>query len=618
LETLWAFLSDPDNQQTLAWLGGGLVVAGSGILAAIKFFFPRPSGSSTPPAPTISADRGGIAAGGNVTVTKSGMGGLEVALLVAIVAGALLLLVVWLVPQDTPAIREDTEAIREDTGSLLAGQDEILDYHRRQIALLEREKGIPHNALVAHLVRLGADPAIDQAEVPRFLERFAEEFVTLREQWQAQTGAEIDATREAALALLDEGDLDDARDLLREARQQLRAVRQERARDEATLLADEAAIERLDLRYREAAALLGEAADLTAFDPETSWRHRLVQANVLQDLGREFGDKATLLEAIATYEQALALAPRATRPDDWAATQNNLGNALQTLRTRESGTATLERAVAAYEAALLERTRKRVPLEWAMTQNNLGNTLATLGERESGTANLERAVEVYEVALEEYTRERMPLDWAMTQNNLGAALQILGERESGTATLERAVAAYEAAMLEYTRERMPLHWAATQNNLGNALEALGSRESGTVTLERAVEAFQAALEERTRDRVPLDWAMTQNNLGSALRTLGSRENGTATLDRAVEAFERALEAWTRERVPHYWALTEENLAIARLEIGRRRGDAGELRAALAAVDGALEEYRAGKAEYDIGRVERLRADILAAHEELGD
>ena len=50
-------------------------------------------------------------------------------------------------------------------------------------------------------------------------------------------------------------------------------------------------------------------------------------------------------------------------------------HALEALGERESGTARLEEAVAAYRAALEERTRERVPLDWAATQNNLGNAL---------------------------------------------------------------------------------------------------------------------------------------------------------------------------------------------------------------------------------------------------
>ncbi len=99
------------------------------------------------------------------------------------------------------------------------------------------------------------------------------------------------------------------------------------------------------------------------------------------------------------------------------------------LGERESGTARLEEAVAAYRAALEERTRERVPLDWAATQNNLGNALWTLGERESGTGRLEEAVAAYREALKERTRERVPLDWAATQNNLGNALS--GARRAG-------------------------------------------------------------------------------------------------------------------------------------------------------------------------------------------
>jgi hypothetical protein len=114
VEPIWTFLSDPNNQQTLAWLGGGLVVVAGGLWAVIKFLFHRSSGSGTPPSQTISADGGGIAAGGNVAIDRrKGMSGIEVALLVAVALGGVLLAVAWLIPQDTPAILENTEAIRQ-------------------------------------------------------------------------------------------------------------------------------------------------------------------------------------------------------------------------------------------------------------------------------------------------------------------------------------------------------------------------------------------------------------------------------------------------------------------------------------------------------------------------
>lgn len=132
-------------------------------------------------------------------------------------------------------------------------------------------------------------------------------------------------------------------------------------------------------------------------------------------------------------------------PLDWAATQNNLGNALQALGQREPGTGRLEDAVAAYCAALEERTRERVPLDWARTQNNLGNALRTLGEREPGTVRLKEAVAAYRAALEEQTRERVPLDWATIQMNLGVSHRLLGERTRDRETLALARTEIQAA-----------------------------------------------------------------------------------------------------------------------------------------------------------------------------
>ena len=113
------------------------------------------------------------------------------------------------------------------------------------------------------------------------------------------------------------------------------------------------------------------------------------------------------------------------------------GHCAWTLGERESGTAKLEEAVAAYREALKEWTRERVPLDWAATQNNLGNALVALGERESGTAKLEEAVAAYREALKEWTRERVPLDWAMTQNNLGNALRPSGSARAGRRSSKR-------------------------------------------------------------------------------------------------------------------------------------------------------------------------------------
>src|SRR5207245_1644880 len=115
--------------------------------------------------------------------------------------------------------------------------------------------------------------------------------------------------------------------------------------------------------YRQAAAHYAEAARIAAGADALKGRAYLrSQARSLTTLGEEFGDNPALQEAIRLLESILAASNQARVPLDWAATQNNLGNALKSLGERESGTARLEEAVEAYRAALKEYTRERVPL----------------------------------------------------------------------------------------------------------------------------------------------------------------------------------------------------------------------------------------------------------------
>jgi hypothetical protein len=65
----WGFLRD--KRRVLGWLGGGLVVAATGLWAVFVYFFPpgkSPGVKSPEPTPaSVQANCGGIAIGGNVT-----------------------------------------------------------------------------------------------------------------------------------------------------------------------------------------------------------------------------------------------------------------------------------------------------------------------------------------------------------------------------------------------------------------------------------------------------------------------------------------------------------------------------------------------------------------------
>jgi hypothetical protein len=62
MNRLWEFLCEKRNRVVLGWLGGGLVVAATGLWAAFVYLFP-------PKATDVQANCGGVAVGGNVTGT---------------------------------------------------------------------------------------------------------------------------------------------------------------------------------------------------------------------------------------------------------------------------------------------------------------------------------------------------------------------------------------------------------------------------------------------------------------------------------------------------------------------------------------------------------------------
>ena len=84
----------------------------------------------------------------------------------------------------------------------------------------------------------------------------------------------------------------------------------------------------------------------------------------------------------------------------------------------------MAQAVAAYRSALEVRTREQLPQDWAATQNNLGLTLQEQAIRTGGSKRAEllaQAMAAYRSALEVYTHEIFPAYHELVQANLAKA-----------------------------------------------------------------------------------------------------------------------------------------------------------------------------------------------------
>jgi tetratricopeptide (TPR) repeat protein len=105
----------------------------------------------------------------------------------------------------------------------------------------------------------------------------------------------------------------------------------------------------------------------------------------------------------------------------------------------------LGEAVAAYREALKVFTREQLPQQWAATQNNLGIAFSSQGERAEGADGvrlLGEAVAACREALKVYTRERLPRRWAMTQKNLGTAYFLLKNWKDAAVCFENVLTLY--------------------------------------------------------------------------------------------------------------------------------------------------------------------------------
>ncbi len=147
---------------------------------------------------------------------------------------------------------------------------------------------------------------------------------------------------------------------------------------------------------------------------------------IFSSLIQEFplGQRVNNLEiAIAGYEAVNHVFNSSNYPEQWAATQYNLGNAY-TDRIHGQKSENIEKAISCYQAGLKVHSRETYPYEWAMIHNNLGTAYSNIKEDKAN--NLDKAIHHYQSALQIHTRAAYPDEWQIAQSNLAAVYQQKG------------------------------------------------------------------------------------------------------------------------------------------------------------------------------------------------
>ena len=191
------------------------------------------------------------------------------------------------------------------------------------------------------------------------------------------------------------------------------------------------------------------------------------------------GSRANNLEiAIKGYETVLEMRPRATMAEQWAMTQNNLGNAYRG-RIRGERSQNIEHAIEAYEQSLQVRTPTAFPLDCLQTGRNLGN----IGKAEK---DWETAMKGYGQAIAGVEQSR---DWAITQYSkkeiLGDAIGVYhgmievcyqaGQLDRAFTTVESNKSRYLVELLAATTVNIPDTATDDQRQVYQAYQQLRRR-----------------------------------------------------------------------------------------------------------------------------------------------
>ena len=191
------------------------------------------------------------------------------------------------------------------------------------------------------------------------------------------------------------------------------------------------------------------------------------------------GSRANNLEiAIKGYETVLEMRPRATMAEQWAMTQNNLGNAYRG-RIRGERAQNIEHAIEAYEQSLQVRTPTAFPLDCLQTGRNLGN----IGKAEK---DWETAMKGYGQAIAGVEQSR---DWAITQYSkkeiLGDAIGVYhgmievcyqaGQLDRAFTTVESNKSRYLVELLAATTVNIPDTATDDQRQVYQAYQQLRRR-----------------------------------------------------------------------------------------------------------------------------------------------
>jgi len=314
--------------------------------------------------------------------------------------------------------------------------------------------------------------------------------------------------------LQDQGKLDEAGVLLREALEARRATLGDRHPDTLTSMNNLGSLLYAQGKLDEAGVLLREALEAIRATLGDRHPHTLMSMN---NLGSLLHAQGKLDEAGVLLREALE-AKRATLGDrhpDTLSSMNNLGSLLYAQGKLDEVGVLLREALEASRATLGDRHPDTL-----RSINNLGSLLQDQGKLDEAGVLLREALEARRATLGD-----LHPDTLSSMNNLGSLLYAQGKLDEAGVLLREALEAKRATLGDRHPDTL-----TSMNNLGSLLRAQGKLDEAGVLCREALEARRATLGDRHPDTLT-----SINNLGSLLQDQGKLDEAGVLLREALEA-----------------------------------------------------------------------------------
>lgn len=257
---------------------------------------------------------------------------------------------------------------------------------------------------------------------------------------------------------------------------------------------------------------------------------------------------------------------------------NNLGRAFEKLSILGDEIKNLYESIEWYEKSLDIRTVEKYPNDYAMTQNNLGNVYLQLSEYESGKENynLTTALEHYQEALEIRKESKDTTNYSMTLSNMGIVYQQLFKLSGSKEQILNSINNLNEALKYRKIQSNPIEYAYTNHNLGLSYVSLSSIEDSSENLDLAINSYNNSLKIFKKDKYEIYFIKVSVNLCTAYTKKSIDSKDLKYIKKAILNLREIIDTIDIDLDSYIHKVLFANLEQACIDFGNLASDLNEI------------------------------------------